>query len=1105
MNAGAGWPLWRRDDPAGLLSYIAEDSIAELLPGLPSRAAGRAGDQLARLRTVYSQFAAAGIAYADEPIASTGAAQQVRTPGEILALPRHANCLDLSLTFAAACLHAGLHPLIAVYRPPGTSGAAHALVLVWLGGDWPGRGGDHRYLAPGPDDHPLALTEAPRWPGGLRPAAGNDLPGEFAAVDVALAAAAPGRGPASFDEAVASAAQIVIDLNPSGPGDRGEPVPSSGSASQPPILARWQWEFGVDVGLHYLPETVALQPGRPLVSPLTKPYLQVQGSGPLAQFRARTEVVPFADRGELSQLLDWCMTPDIPLATPDTGSGGSRDGDGEAPLIKIAVVSGTGGAGKTRLAAEAAKRLAARNWYTGFLPRVMPNSDDVEWLATVVSPVLIVVDYVEAADFPALTGVVRTLSARRSRTVLVFTARSRGDWWLRLTRDLADAGLALPFSLDLDLAPRPPQSARLFSKAYRRFTAQAGTATRDEPAPPGGQAHWTALDLVMLAWIAANTGPDLPGTPDQLYDDVISRELAAWADAMKTGNRPEPTIAALRATAACVSLLNPTAPRLTALLSRAGITELTSAAPGEITEKLAGFLRQPGEAELSLRPDPIADYLILTSFHSGPSSLFGPCVDFIDLPDPTTPTGGTPPAAAVPRPEPERFCDNLTRAGENSTISSALPLARDLATTALTRKPGLWNSAFETALNRGGAFTPALEKLADRTDMPLPFAEIDARIPYGHSSLRALALTAAQRTLPASPGVQADPAQAARTAAALDNLATRLAEAGRRDEALAPAREAASLYRQLAEVAPAAYLPDFAGALNNLGIQLADAGRRDEALAAAREAVAIRRQLAEAAPAAHLPDLAAALNNLGNRLAWAGRRDEALAAAREAVAIRRQLAEAAPAAYLPDLASVLNNLGNRLAEAGRRDEALAPVQEAASLYRQLAEAAPAAYLPDFATALLNLGVRLAEAGRPDEALAPVQEAVAISRQLAEVAPAAYLPDLAGALNNLGVQLAGAGHPDEALAPAREAASLYRQLAEAAPAAHLPHLASALNNLGNRLAEAGRRDEALASAREAASLYRQLAEAAPAAHLPHLASALSNLGSRWRGPGAATRH
>jgi tetratricopeptide (TPR) repeat protein len=73
-------------------------------------------------------------------------------------------------------------------------------------------------------------------------------------------------------------------------------------------------------------------------------------------------------------------------------------------------------------------------------------------------------------------------------------------------------------------------------------------------------------------------------------------------------------------------------------------------------------------------------------------------------------------------------------------------------------------------------------------------------------------------------------------AASLDNLAIRLAELGRRDEALAPAEEAVVIRRRLAEANPDAYLPGLAGSLNNLGGRLSGKGRREQALASAEEA-----------------------------------------------------------------------------------------------------------------------------------------------------------------------------------------------------------------------------------------------------------------------------
>ncbi|MEU6235428.1 tetratricopeptide repeat protein [Kitasatospora sp. NPDC047058] len=329
-------------------------------------------------------------------------------------------------------------------------------------------------------------------------------------------------------------------------------------------------------------------------------------------------------------------------------------------------------------------------------------------------------------------------------------------------------------------------------------------------------------------------------------------------------------------------------------------------------------------------------------------------------------------------------------------------------------------------------------------------------------------------------------------AGSLNNLATCLAAVGRREEVLAPAQEAATIYRELARGSSNAHLPNLAMALNNLAAALSEVGRSEEALAPAQEAAITYRNLARANPNAHLPNLAATLNNLAAHLSAVGRREEALAPAQEAAITYRNLANTNPDAHLPNLAGTLSNLATRLAAVGRRDEALAPAQEAAITYRNLARANPDAHLPDLAGSLSTLATCLAAVGRRDEGLAPVQEAVRIRRDLAHANPDAHLPDLAMALNNLAARLAGVGRREEALAPVQEAVRIRRDLARANPDAYLPNLAMALNNLAAALSEGGRRNEALAPAQEAATTYRDLARANPDAYLPDLAMALNNL-------------
>ena len=98
---------------------------------------------------------------------------------------------------------------------------------------------------------------------------------------------------------------------------------------------------------------------------------------------------------------------------------------------------------------------------------------------------------------------------------------------------------------------------------------------------------------------------------------------------------------------------------------------------------------------------------------------------------------------------------------------------------------------------------------------------------------------------------------------------------------------------------PDAFTPDLAMALTNQSDRLADLGRREEALAASTEAVTPTARWPPPAPTPFTPDLAMSLNNQSDRLAALGRREEALAAITEAVAIYRELAAARPDALPP--------------------------------------------------------------------------------------------------------------------------------------------------------------------------------------------------------------
>ena len=174
----------------------------------------------------------------------------------------------------------------------------------------------------------------------------------------------------------------------------------------------------------------------------------------------------------------------------------------------------------------------------------------------------------------------------------------------------------------------------------------------------------------------------------------------------------------------------------------------------------------------------------------------------------------------------------------------------------------------------------------------------------------------------------------------LNNHSNYLAESGDGAGALAAISEAVEIRRRLARATPARFEPDLAMSLNNLSSHLSESGDGAGALAAISEAVEIHRRLARATPARFEPDLAASLNNLSNRLSESGDGAGALAAISEAVEIYRRLARATPARFEPDLARSQGSLGRVLEMSGKTEEARNAYDEGARIVEPHAKARP---------------------------------------------------------------------------------------------------------------------------------------------------------------------
>jgi len=131
--------------------------------------------------------------------------------------------------------------------------------------------------------------------------------------------------------------------------------------------------------------------------------------------------------------------------------------------VAVALVTGPGGQGKTRLARELCLQMRKNGWLAGFADNTERATGAAERLADSRLPVLLAVDYAEPAlDHSARAHRGDELPSNRVRLLLL--ARSARDWWDRVRQQHASVPAmkqALPYSMTAPLAaPEHTASAR---------------------------------------------------------------------------------------------------------------------------------------------------------------------------------------------------------------------------------------------------------------------------------------------------------------------------------------------------------------------------------------------------------------------------------------------------------------------------------------------------------------------------------------------------------------------------------------------------------------------------------------------------------------------
>ena len=522
---------------------------------------------------------------------------------------------------------------------------------------------------------------------------------------------------------------------------------------------------------------------------------------------ARYGVVPFRARAELDKLRDWAHA--------------EQD-------VDVAVLTGQGGVGKTRLARELCRRLAREGWVTGPLA-ISPDKTRLARLARIDEPLLVVIDdYAEERRgdvIDALTALAERPTAGPRR--LLFTTRVLGDWWKALQNALGDSELrdllasALPVDAEIAETTMNDRSGA-YREALAAFAVHTGAPTGDQvPVPDLSDSLFETVLFVHMAALSALPGAGGGIEPTEgsirvsLLRHTLDRERQYWSRITKALDPPLQLDDHVQGYAVTVATLTASTSAETPAdedQTTAALDVIDDLADRALRRRVARWLHDLYPTRTGwiapLEPDLLGEALVADTLTRLPR-LAGDVLNHGD--DATT----------------ERALTVLTRASKHHPVCHTA--LHDALNEQLQK---LASSAIVVAQRAGDPIGVVLAgALQDQTDPALAY-DLLRRIPQDTVSLREAAAVLTEQALHNASD------DAGQRAALLDSYATRLSRLGRREDALTAIDEAVGVYRELAGARPDAFLPDLAMSLNNQSGRLSELGRREDALTAIDEAVA---------------------------------------------------------------------------------------------------------------------------------------------------------------------------------------------------------------------------------------------------------------------------
>jgi hypothetical protein len=342
----------------------------------------------------------------------------------------------------------------------------------------------------------------------------------------------------------------------------------------------------------------------PAYHPIPKGYHLL--SNPYRLLEPRTKVAHIPGREDvIDEIVNWAIQTSSPLA--------------------IKTISGIGGSGKTRLAAEVCLSIAGSGWDAGFADFSTARGEDRFEFER---PTLIVIDDANL-QFRSAAALVEATIYGAGKVRLLLLTRGRSGWWKQF--DAASGNNAVGFDHgDLVLDNHrlnPDERQQLYQLAHQRFREELDAPAADAPDIDLSAVEFGAPLLIQLTALVAALGSAIDpgkGPAGDLRSLVlraaVDREATRWIGTLRAEHQIEANDRLVRRCVTTASLTTPHAddPDSIAKLQDAAAALLRAVPELDQTDKdrlftLADWLHNLHRGPTywnPLRPDPLCDQLL---------------------------------------------------------------------------------------------------------------------------------------------------------------------------------------------------------------------------------------------------------------------------------------------------------------------------------------------------------------------------------------------------------------------------------------------------------------------------------------------------------------